>query len=48
MAQTEKKKLDSGDLFPQMELRLTDGSSMSIPDILKGSWTVLLVYRGGW
>ena len=48
MAQTEKRKLDSGDLFPRMEIRFTDDNSMSIPDMLKGSWTVLLVYRGAW
>jgi len=48
MEQTEKRKLDSGDLFPRMEIRFTDGNYMTIPDMLKGSWTVLLVYRGGW
>ncbi|MGA2332274.1 MAG: hypothetical protein ABSG75_10985 [Syntrophales bacterium] len=48
MAQTEKLKLDSGDLFPRMELRFTDGTSIHIPDTLYGSWTVLLFYRGSW
>ena len=48
MAQTESRKLDSGDLFPRMELRFTDGTSINIPDMLNGSWTVLLVYRGAW
>jgi peroxiredoxin len=48
MARTEKRKLDSGDLFPRMELRCSDGSSISIPDMLKGSWTVVLIYRGAW
>ncbi len=48
MAQSERRKLDSGDFFMRMEIRLTDGSSMIIPDMLKGLWTVLLIYRGGW
>jgi peroxiredoxin len=48
MAQTEGRKLDSGDLFPRMELRFTDGTSIYIPDMLYGTWTVLLVYRGAW
>jgi peroxiredoxin len=48
MAQAEGRKLDSGDLFPRMEFRLTDGRSISIPDILRGCWTVLLIYRGAW
>ena len=48
MTQIERKKLDSGDLFPKMELRLTDGSSMVLPDMLKDNWSILLVYRGRW
>jgi peroxiredoxin len=46
MAQLERKKLDSGDMFPRLELRLTDGSSLVLPDTTAGQWTVLLVYRG--
>ena len=48
MAQVETKKLDSGDPFPEMELKLTDGSSLTIPGEIDESWLVLLVYRGHW
>jgi hypothetical protein len=48
MAQLERRKLDSGYLFTRMEIRFTDGTSTSIPDMLKDFWTVLLIYRGGW
>jgi hypothetical protein len=48
MAQTEVRKLDRGALFPRMDFRFADGNSISFPDMLKGSWTVLLIYRGGW
>jgi hypothetical protein len=37
MVQTEKRKLDNSDLLPRMEIRFTDGNSISIPDTLKGS-----------
>jgi len=48
MTQTEGRKLDSGDLFPKMELQLTDGNNLILPDTAQGQWTVLLVYRGRW
>jgi peroxiredoxin len=48
MAQTQQRKLDSGDLFPKMELKLTDGTPLVLPEMTKESWSVLLVYRGRW
>jgi peroxiredoxin len=48
MAQMEVKKLDSGDLFPAMNLNLTGGTTLSLPEMVKGKWAVLLVYRGRW
>jgi peroxiredoxin len=48
MAQTQERKLDSGDLFPKMELKLTDGTTLVLPEMTQGSWSVLLVYRGRW
>lgn len=48
MAQTEVKKLDSGDLFPKMEFKLADGTALTLPEKNDGTWCVLLVYRGHW
>jgi peroxiredoxin len=48
MAQKEVKKLDSGDFFPKMEFKLTDGTALTLPDRDDGIWRVLLVYRGRW
>ena len=48
MAQTDNPKLDARDRFPQMTLRLVDGSALTLPDDLHGSWWIFLVYRGHW
>jgi peroxiredoxin len=48
MAQMDMKKLDSGDLFPTMEMKLTDNTTLVLPDALKDAWAVLLIYRGRW
>jgi len=48
MAQTEVKKLDSRDLFPEMELKVIDSTSLMLPNKKGGTWSVLLIYRGLW
>ncbi|MFQ5689828.1 MAG: hypothetical protein ACE5HQ_06115 [Gemmatimonadota bacterium] len=48
MAQPERRKLDAGDPFPALELRCTDGGTLTVPGDLAGKWVVLLVYRGHW
>jgi len=48
MAQAESKKPDAGDLFPNLQLNFTDGTSMNVPEDLSGRWGVLLLYRGQW
>lgn len=48
MSQTEVKKLDSRDLFPEMELKVIDGTSLMLPNKKGGTWSVLLIYRGLW
>ncbi len=48
MAQIERKKLDSSDLFPKVEFKLTDGSSLVLPEMTAGQWAVMLIYRGRW
>ncbi|MDP0491562.1 MAG: hypothetical protein Q7Q71_10965 [Verrucomicrobiota bacterium JB023] len=45
MPQTPQTKLDTGDPFPKMDLKLTTGESLQLP---KGNWTFFLLYRGNW
>ncbi|GBD99212.1 hypothetical protein BMS3Abin07_01246 [bacterium BMS3Abin07] len=46
MAQDSAIKLDTGDLFPTMEIKTVEGDIMVLPDNLEGVWNVLLFYRG--
>lgn len=48
MAQTETRKLERGDIFPQMVLKVIDGAPITLPEKDKGTWGVLLIYRGIW
>ncbi|MFT5195927.1 MAG: hypothetical protein ACI9EW_002412 [Cellvibrionaceae bacterium] len=48
MAQTDARKLDVGEMFPEMTIDLVDGSTMSLPSGLSADYTVLLGYRGKW
>lgn len=48
MTQSGKKVLDGGDAFPNMSLNLTGGGTINLPEGIKGSWTIFLVYRGHW
>ncbi len=47
MAQTDIKKLDSGDEFPTLSLKLADGSHFTLPDDLSHEFTVFLGYSSG-
>ncbi|SDB08865.1 hypothetical protein SAMN05660653_00431 [Desulfonatronum thiosulfatophilum] len=40
--------LDAGDLFPKMQVRLTSGEVIDVPDWFKGAYGLFLVYRGHW
>ena len=42
MAQTEVKKLDSRDLFPEMELKVIDGTSLMLPTDLPRTLVTIL------
>jgi hypothetical protein len=42
------KMLDSGDLFPNLELGKVGGGTLSLPGDLAGDWGVVLLYRGQW
>ncbi len=40
--------LDAGVLFPRLELTLTDGRSLTLPNELPRAYNVVLVNRGAW
>ncbi len=42
------EKLIQGDRFPRIELDLTDGSTITLPDQIPGRYLALLFYRGEW
>jgi hypothetical protein len=41
-------KLQQGDRFPRLSLRLVDGGEIVIPDEVPSRYTALLFYRGHW
>lgn len=41
-------KLDTGDLFPSMTLKLAGGGSLTIPDDINASYAIVIFYRGHW
>ena len=48
MARVGTKILDAGDAFPDLKLRLLDGSEIQTKTGLKNPWNALLFYRGSW
>ncbi|HEY7482198.1 MAG TPA: hypothetical protein VH680_16920 [Gemmatimonadales bacterium] len=42
------ESLRVGQRFPELQGRAVDGSTLSIPDGLRGAPAVLLFYRGHW
>jgi peroxiredoxin len=40
--------LDTGDLFPEIEIDKAGGGKIALPEYLKGSWGVVLFYRSHW
>lgn len=41
-------KLNTGDPFPQLTLKLTDGRTLELPGGMDGRYKVILFYRGHW
>lgn len=41
-------KLNTGDRFPRMTLKLADGGTLELPDGLTGRYNIVLFYRGHW
>lgn len=48
MAQTTSPKLDGGDQFPSMSMKLVDGDIFKFPEDLSAPFSILLIYRGKW
>ncbi|MGQ0651757.1 MAG: hypothetical protein ACT4P4_05750 [Betaproteobacteria bacterium] len=42
------EKLNAGDPFPQLELKLAAGGTLVLPQGLGGRYNVILLYRGHW
>lgn len=42
------EKLVQGDRFPTVELALTDGSRLTLPEEAPGRYVALIFYRGVW
>ena len=42
------EKLIQGDRFPTIELNVTDGSTITLPEQLPSRYLALLFYRGEW
>lgn len=48
MTHANANRLDSGTMFPRLELSTTDGRSLVLPGEFAGRWGVVLFYRGDW
>lgn len=48
MARATTNMLDSGDVFPPLEMQTVNHGPVKLPDWFEGNWGVLLVYRGHW
>ncbi len=48
MACERTKKLDTGDVFPDMEFRLLTGGEIRLPRDARGRWMVFIGYCGYW
>ena len=41
-------KLNTGDRFPAMTMKLADGGTLELPDGLDARYKVIVFYRGHW
>jgi hypothetical protein len=49
MAQSQNKRLDAGDSFPDLALTIAgDGATREFPKMVQGAFSALLFYRGVW
>jgi len=42
------RQLNSGDSFPEYEVKTVDGRTLRLPADLTGDYAVLIFYRGIW
>ena len=42
------EKLEGGDAFPALSLKISGGGDISLPDDLESPMTIVLFYRGHW
>ncbi|MDA1127259.1 MAG: hypothetical protein O2913_00985 [Chloroflexi bacterium] len=42
------EKLQQGDRFPQITLKMLDGGTLTLPDDAPSRYMALLFYRGHW
>ena len=42
------EKLDAGTAFPQMDLTLVGGDTITLPDDISTAYQIVLFYRGHW
>ena len=42
------QKLQQGDRFPSMSLKLTSGEAVTLPNDMPGRYAAVLFYRGHW
>jgi peroxiredoxin len=48
MGETMGEKLQQGDRFPSINLKLVNGGTIEIPCQMSGRYVALLFYRGHW
>ena len=48
MARVSSAYLDTDDIFPDLELQLTSGEKLELPEGMGGGYGVFLIYRGHW
>ncbi len=40
--------LDTGDMFPTLEMKRAGGGKITLPDDFLGDWAVVIFYSGHW
>ncbi len=45
---TGARRLDTGDTFPKLTIRMLGGDTINLPEDVAGHWCVVLFYRGHW
>jgi hypothetical protein len=41
-------KLGTGDSFPSLKLKLSDGGTLALPEGIDAKYKIILFYRGHW